>query len=190
MPGWHMGGEEVELLLILILGTRWGWVVNITPRPRFTPGEEPTVPIGQEAGWDPEPVWTQRQEEKSSASVGDQNPVVQSVVSHFSKKQRCLCTTQWRHGSRGKDESMLNSVIRWKWVARFMFQQIHLQGKNPGRSWEDLWALWFLKGRARDLLTIWATIIFSRRSVLHGHLWRLIAHEVIAYLYKGPSKSA
>jgi hypothetical protein len=28
-----------ELLLILNLGTRWGWVVSITPRPRFTPGE-------------------------------------------------------------------------------------------------------------------------------------------------------
>jgi hypothetical protein len=34
-----MGGEEVWLLLILNLGTRWGWVVSITPRPRFTPGE-------------------------------------------------------------------------------------------------------------------------------------------------------
>ena len=29
-----------------------------TPRPgRFTPGKDP-VPIVQEAGWDPEPVWT------------------------------------------------------------------------------------------------------------------------------------
>jgi hypothetical protein len=34
-----MGGEEVQLLLILNLGTRWGWVVSITPQPRFTPGE-------------------------------------------------------------------------------------------------------------------------------------------------------
>jgi hypothetical protein len=34
-----LGGEEVELLLILDLGTRWGWVVSVTPRPRFSPGE-------------------------------------------------------------------------------------------------------------------------------------------------------
>jgi hypothetical protein len=34
-----MGGEEVLLLFILNLGTRWGWVVSVTPRPRFTPGE-------------------------------------------------------------------------------------------------------------------------------------------------------
>jgi hypothetical protein len=33
------GGEEEKLLLILNLGTRWGWVVSITPRPPFTPGE-------------------------------------------------------------------------------------------------------------------------------------------------------
>jgi hypothetical protein len=45
-------------------------------------GKEPTVPIVQEAGWAPEPVWRQRLEEKSSASVGDRIPAVQSVVRH------------------------------------------------------------------------------------------------------------
>jgi hypothetical protein len=43
----------------------------------------PPVPIGREAGWAPEPVWTQRLEEKSFACVGDRTPVVQSVVSHY-----------------------------------------------------------------------------------------------------------
>ena len=33
------------------------WVVNATPRPLFTPGKD-TVPIVQEAGWAPGPVWT------------------------------------------------------------------------------------------------------------------------------------
>ena len=37
--------------------TRRGWVVSSTPRPRFTPGKDP-VPILQEAGWAPGPVWT------------------------------------------------------------------------------------------------------------------------------------
>jgi hypothetical protein len=40
-------------------------------------------PIVQEAGWAPEPVCTQGIEEKSSTSVGDRTPVVQSVVSHY-----------------------------------------------------------------------------------------------------------
>ena len=34
-----------------------GGGVIFTPRPLFTPGKEP-VPIVQEAGWVPEPVWT------------------------------------------------------------------------------------------------------------------------------------
>ena len=32
-------------------------MVSVTPRPRFTPGKDP-VPIVQEAGWVPGPVWT------------------------------------------------------------------------------------------------------------------------------------
>jgi hypothetical protein len=43
----------------------------------------PTVPIVQEAEWAPEPVWTQGLEEKSSASVGDRTPVIQSAVRHY-----------------------------------------------------------------------------------------------------------
>jgi hypothetical protein len=37
-------------------GIRRGWVVNSTPQPHFTPGKDP-VPIVQEAGWAPGPVW-------------------------------------------------------------------------------------------------------------------------------------
>jgi hypothetical protein len=43
----------------------------------------PPVPIVQEAGWAPEPVWTQRLEEKSFAPAGDRTPIAQSVVRHY-----------------------------------------------------------------------------------------------------------
>jgi hypothetical protein len=39
-------------------------MVSVTPLPRFTPGESILGTIVQEAGWAPEPVWTQRLEEK------------------------------------------------------------------------------------------------------------------------------
>jgi hypothetical protein len=58
------------------------WSASRTGR-ALPPGKGPSVPIVQEAGWAPEPVWTQRLEEKSSASVGDRNPVVQSVVNYY-----------------------------------------------------------------------------------------------------------
>jgi len=38
-------------------GTRRGWWVSVTPRPLFTPGKDP-IPIVQEPGWAPGPVWT------------------------------------------------------------------------------------------------------------------------------------
>jgi hypothetical protein len=38
---------------------------------RFAPEKGPPVLIGQEAGWAPEPVWTQRMEEKPFAPAGD-----------------------------------------------------------------------------------------------------------------------
>jgi len=44
-------------LLFLDHGTRRGWGVSVTPRPLFTPRKDP-VPIVQEAGWVPGPVWT------------------------------------------------------------------------------------------------------------------------------------
>ena len=50
-----MGGADVWLYTFFSPGARWGgWS---TPRPgRFTPGNDP-VPIVQEAGWAPGPVW-------------------------------------------------------------------------------------------------------------------------------------
>jgi hypothetical protein len=52
----HRGSRGVALPL-LDHDTRRGWGVSVTPRPLFTPGKDP-VPILQEAGWAPGPVWT------------------------------------------------------------------------------------------------------------------------------------
>jgi hypothetical protein len=54
-------------------------------RPRLKPGEGTTVPIVQEAGWTPEPVWTERLEEKSFCLCRRSNldrQVVQAVTRH------------------------------------------------------------------------------------------------------------
>jgi hypothetical protein len=53
------------------------------PAALLPPGKGPPVPIVQEAGWAPGPVWTQRLEEKSFAPAGDRTPVVQPVVRHY-----------------------------------------------------------------------------------------------------------
>jgi hypothetical protein len=62
------------------MGGEWS---ESRPGRALPPGKGPPVPIGQEVGWAPEPVWTQRLDEKPSSSVGDRTPVDQSVVSHY-----------------------------------------------------------------------------------------------------------
>ena len=52
----HRGSRGIALLF-LDHSTRRGWGVSVTPRPLFTSGKDP-VPIVQEAGWAPGPVWT------------------------------------------------------------------------------------------------------------------------------------
>jgi hypothetical protein len=61
------------------------WLAS-RPGLALPPGKGPPVPIGQEAGWAPEPVWTQRLQEKLFCSCRGSNlhrPVVQSVVIHY-----------------------------------------------------------------------------------------------------------
>jgi hypothetical protein len=53
------------------------------PAALYSRGKDPRLPIGQQAGWAPEPVWTQRLEEKYFASIGDRTPVVHSVTNHY-----------------------------------------------------------------------------------------------------------
>jgi hypothetical protein len=48
------------------------------PAALYPRGKDPRFPIGQEAGWAPEPVWTQRLEEKSFASAGNRTPIARS----------------------------------------------------------------------------------------------------------------
>jgi hypothetical protein len=76
-----LGGERrcssYSFLTSALEGGEWS---ASRPGRALPPGKGPPVPTEQEAGWAPETVWTQRLEEKSSASVGDRTPVVQSVV--------------------------------------------------------------------------------------------------------------
>jgi hypothetical protein len=48
------------------------------PGRALPPGKGPLIPIAQEAGWAPEPVWTQRLEGKSLAFAGDRTSIVGS----------------------------------------------------------------------------------------------------------------
>jgi len=53
-------------------------VVSSTPRPHFTPGKDP-VPVLQEAGWAPGPVWTGGKSRPHRNSIPDR-PARSSVA--------------------------------------------------------------------------------------------------------------
>jgi hypothetical protein len=59
-PRRHLGGKEVYLVHILDLGTKWGWVISVAPRPRFSRREMTRgtywtgVWVGPRAGLDTE----------------------------------------------------------------------------------------------------------------------------------------
>jgi hypothetical protein len=57
------------------------------------PGKGPPVPIVQEAGWAPEPVYTQRLVEKSPVSAGDRN----SIARRPARSQTLHCLSYPAH---------------------------------------------------------------------------------------------
>jgi len=75
-PTAHRGSKGI-VLLFHDLGTKRGWGVRVTPWPLFNPGKDP-VPIVQEAGWAPGPVWTGAE---NLASPGFDPRTVQPVAS-------------------------------------------------------------------------------------------------------------
>ena len=74
----HRVGTGIALLFH-DRGTRRGWVVSSTLRPQLTPGKDP-VPIVQEAGWAPGPVW---KDAENLAPIAIRARTVQPVVSRY-----------------------------------------------------------------------------------------------------------
>ena len=82
-------------------GTRRGWGVSVTPRPLFTPGKD-TVPIVQEAGCAPGPVWTSV---KNLAPTGIRSP---------GRPVR----SQSLHWNAWSVQNLCDRYVTWKGLAR------------------------------------------------------------------------
>jgi hypothetical protein len=116
-----LGGGSITPLFLNLGTSRGEWSAS-RPSHTLPLGKGSLVPIVQEAGWAPEPVWTQRVEEKFSTSVGDRTPDRQSVcvcvcVTWGSKKGRvkfwwrwCMCL------KRSVCSKILSTVFPFYWV--------------------------------------------------------------------------
>jgi hypothetical protein len=74
-----------------LMGGEWS---ASRPGRALPPGKGPSVPTVQEAGWAPEPVWTQRLEGKSFAPAGDRTPIARSSRDHSSLMMEAVRTSE------------------------------------------------------------------------------------------------
>jgi len=79
-------------------GTRRGWVVSSTTRPHFSSGKDP-VPILQEPGWAPGPVWTGGKSRPHRDLIPDRPARSQSLY-RLSYPAHGLPHDTWRKRSR------------------------------------------------------------------------------------------
>jgi hypothetical protein len=73
-----LGGRRYSSYSFTTSALDWGEWSASRPGRALPPGKEPPVPIGEEAGWAPEPIWTQRIKEKFLAPAGDRTPIARS----------------------------------------------------------------------------------------------------------------
>jgi hypothetical protein len=73
-----MAVAVIGVLLVVIMVKVKGKAVPLHAMEALGGRGGPPTPIVQEAGWAPEPVWTQRLEEKSFASAGDRTLIARS----------------------------------------------------------------------------------------------------------------
>ena len=116
-------------------GTRRGWVVSVTPRPRFTTGKDP-VSIVQEAGWAPGPIWTGGKSRPHRDSIPDRPARSQSLYwlsypTHFKKKYG---------GSELKNQECMRKAVRphlgnWYQAVSSMHRETTVSWKEPLCFW-------------------------------------------------------
>jgi hypothetical protein len=90
----HLGDRRYSSYSFLTSALEGGELSASRPGRALPPVKEPPVPTVQEAGWAPEPVWTQGLEEKSSSSVGDRTLAVQPVASHYTGRLQAVLSQQ------------------------------------------------------------------------------------------------
>ena len=126
----HRGSRGIALLFH-DHGTRRGWGVSVTPRPLLTPGKD-LVPIVQESGWAPRPVWTSVE---NLATTGIRSQTLQPVASRY---------TGWATRRRGMylkpntGESHRSQYSRGKflpvsWTCKVLFRT--LNSSVPLKPW-------------------------------------------------------
>jgi len=109
-------------------GTRRGWGVGITSRPLFTSGKDP-VPIVQEAGWAPGPVWRGAE---NLTPTGIRSPDC-PACSQSLYRLWCPAHNKWERHSLNKET--------WMWFGIWLEYEVDQLGSCPG-LWDVTGTMW------------------------------------------------
>ena len=126
-------------------GTRMGWVVRSTPRPHFSLRKGP-VPILQETGWAPGPVWTGGKSRPHRDSIPDRPARNQSLyrlsypAHKFMTIPRWILLGMWNFSDKSYGENQnthftfnIFSPRKWCCLRDNVVKKLHSQ---TGHRWQ------------------------------------------------------
>jgi hypothetical protein len=123
-PWRRLGGRRYSSYSFLSSALDGGERSASRPGRALPPGKGLPVPTLQEAGWAPEPVWTQRLEKESSAPVGDRTPVFQSVVKLSSNWT--ITAPKWMYTSRSQSQPIKQLIFSHLVYRSQILNQAHI----------------------------------------------------------------
>jgi hypothetical protein len=129
---------------------------------RFTLGEEQPIPIGQEASWAPEPVWTLWRRQKSVTPTGNKTEllhrlsmgifVAPEVRRDFDESGIGLIEVIYRHMPEGTEEYQENISVRITCISAEIRTGNFPNNSQPGCSIIMCWRLSFMYRPVLNLL--------------------------------------
>ena len=107
----HVGRRGIALPF-LDRSTRRRWGVNVVLQPLFTPGKDP-VPIVQEAGWAPGPVWTGAENLAPTRIRSPDLPACSKSLYRLSYRSHSPFGSTWYFYAQDTTQWLICSVIRY-----------------------------------------------------------------------------
>jgi hypothetical protein len=144
------------------------------PGRALPPGKEPPVPIGREAGWAPEPVWTQKLEKKSSASSGveprSSSPQSDTILTELPKLKfvAVIKAHILSGGNRSLDGGEFCVLIHWTGSCVVTRADLELKGKilAPAGNRPIYSQAFYCRSRLQSLMLMDVNNIFCKKILI------------------------
>jgi len=129
----HRGSRGIALIFLDHNTRRW-WGVSVMSRPLFTPRKDP-VPIVQEAGWAPGPVWTGAENLAPTGIWSLDRPAHSQSLYQLRYPSHCILPEYSQHCKSIKcHKNLLQVLLICIWspilISSFEYNVAKTEGKN------------------------------------------------------------